>query len=443
MEDFGLSTESFPNEEQDYSNDLGVYNGKEWVFVSNRDDWDWWNAVKMIWRYGTDPLRTQSLMKSTTKKFFQMYDAPYFPFPDLSKVIGEVGLTDVTAVTGESFLQSHGIGEKFGQELIQASTRVNYAQNLDTIHGLETMVCMAASGAMSVQGGNWRIFANMVIHSKANVRLDTSVTGLDLQKDGTYQLTAQSQPSAGSAVPETDTTTYDDVILAAPLQFSNLRIKPSPLNPPSTIPYVNLHVTLFTSPQRLNPVAFNLPAADHVPATILTTLPAKGLPGITPFYSISTLRSLTNPSTGEREYLYKIFSPAPLSGDYLHEILLNEENSDPEKFENHHAQVVTWKYEKLWQSYPVELPRITFEETIIDLGEGKLPGINGKVSAPKGHVWYTSGIESFISTMETSSLMGKNVAKLIVDSWEERDRVHGEKILTPTEDIKVEPTEEL
>ena len=32
-------------------------------------------------------------------------------------------------------------------------------------------------------------------------------------------------------------------------------------------------------------------------------------------------------------------------------------------------------------------------------------------------LYYTSGIESFISTMETSALMGKNVAQLIVDDY--------------------------
>lgn len=30
-------------------------------------------------------------------------------------------------------------------------------------------------------------------------------------------------------------------------------------------------------------------------------------------------------------------------------------------------------------------------------------------------LYYTSGMESFISTMETNALMGMNVAKLIVD----------------------------
>lgn len=30
-------------------------------------------------------------------------------------------------------------------------------------------------------------------------------------------------------------------------------------------------------------------------------------------------------------------------------------------------------------------------------------------------LYYTSGMESFISTMETNALMGKNIARLIVD----------------------------
>lgn len=34
-------------------------------------------------------------------------------------------------------------------------------------------------------------------------------------------------------------------------------------------------------------------------------------------------------------------------------------------------------------------------------------------------LWYTAGIEQFISTMETSSLMGMNVARLVVDGWGE------------------------
>lgn len=65
--------------------------------------------------------------------------------------------------------------------------------------------------------------------------------------------------------------------------------------------------------------------------------------------------------------------------------------------------VISWIYLKTWQSYPYELPRITFEDTNL---------------APK--LYYTSGMESFISTMETMALMGKNVAQLIVDDFQRR-----------------------
>lgn len=61
---------------------------------------------------------------------------------------------------------------------------------------------------------------------------------------------------------------------------------------------------------------------------------------------------------------------------------------------------ISWYYPHVWYSYPYEYPRVTFEE--LELGRG---------------FYYTSGIESFISTMETSALMGMNVAQLIVDDY--------------------------
>ena len=64
---------------------------------------------------------------------------------------------------------------------------------------------------------------------------------------------------------------------------------------------------------------------------------------------------------------------------------------------------VTWIHRKLWQSYPYEFPRTKFEK--LRLNEG---------------VWYTAGMEGFISTMETSALSGMNVARLIVDELARR-----------------------
>ena len=71
---------------------------------------------------------------------------------------------------------------------------------------------------------------------------------------------------------------------------------------------------------------------------------------------------------------------------------------------------ISWYYPKVWHSYPYEYPRVTFEGP--ELAQG---------------FYYTSGIESFISSMETSALMGMNVAQLIVDDFQERKMDSGEK----------------
>ena len=81
---------------------------------------------------------------------------------------------------------------------------------------------------------------------------------------------------------------------------------------------------------------------------------------------------------------------------------------------------MSWKYEKIWQSYPVEKPRVTFEDIRIDIPASDSDSESGaERRGGKGsrHLYYTSGIEGFISTMETSSLMGANVARLLVDEW--------------------------
>lgn len=401
--EFGLATQGFKPKIEELPNTLGVYDGQDWVFMGSESGW--WTTAKILWKYGLAPIRTQQLMKKTVGAFLQMYDEPHFPFKDLSQTAYDLGLTEATAATGEQFLQANGIEGPFGMDIIQASTRVNYAQNLDKIHGLESMVCMATDGAMSIQGGNWQIFDGMLKASGARVLLNTSVSNVYRQSDGTYAVNSLSSSYATGI----DLAIYDTVVLAAPLQFAKLSLAPVPVNPPPEIRYVNLHVTLFTSPRRLNPQTFGL--RSGVPTTILTTTPKSNV-NPPPFYSISTLRTLTNPTTHQREYLYKIFSPSPVPASWLHSIL----TPLPHPPNAHGNKEISWIYEKVWQSYPYLPPRITFEDVQLD---------------EEGKVWYTSGIESFISTMETSSLMGMNVARLVADGWKrERELLESESNIT-------------
>ncbi|KAF5870706.1 putative prenylcysteine oxidase protein [Botrytis fragariae] len=425
--EFDLHAKSSNTEEAEI---LGIWDGAEFVYTQKDSDWKYWDIAKMFWKYGLAPLKTQRLMKTVVGKFLQLYEAPYFPFRSLTERIEELDLKTVASVTGEQFLAQNNIEGSFTTDLIQASTRVNYGQNLNVIHGVETMVCMAIEGAMQIQGGNWQIFDNMIQSSNATVRLNHTITEISqVQDQERYNVKTITTDAIG--VSHINEEPFDTIIIAAPLQYTDIKMSSDLLqHTPDEIPYVTLHVTLFTSPYGLNPAYFNLGPTEQVPTTILTTLPKnisaptdpKDFAGPVGFFSISTLRKVINPTTLEYENLYKIFSPRPLTSEFLSSVL-NSEVPIPEDLTTISPtanNTITWYYPHVWYSYPYEYPRVTFEE--IQLAPG---------------IYYTSGIESFISTMETSALMGKNVARLVVDDFLKITETNSEQVAEEIEVVNV------
>jgi prenylcysteine oxidase/farnesylcysteine lyase len=191
------------------------------------------------------------------------------------------------------------------------------------------MVSTAPEGAMSVVGGNWRIFENMIQASNAALLRNTSVTSIELKaRDQTsstpkYILKTRSS-SDPAAVDYAQDIAFDDVVVATPYQFSKITTSDRILEDAiDEIPYITLHVTIFASPFELSPAYFNVSPAKR-PSTVLTTLadgesPSSGVQGAgkAGFYSISTLKMVENPRTGKLEYLYKIFSPEEMTPEFL------------------------------------------------------------------------------------------------------------------------------
>lgn len=174
-------------------------------------------------------------------------------------------------------------------------------------------------------------------------------------------------------------------------------------------------MTLFTSPFTLRPGFFGLGDGEKAPSNVYTTLnegeeAQKGADGVgrTGYYSVSTLKTVINPTTLSREFVYKIFSAAPITNKFLTDLLGADVpetfTSSPASSEDDSPRTtvdpISWYYPHWFYSYPLELPRVTFQDPVVGNG-----------------VYYTGGIESFISTMETSALMGKNVARLIADDY--------------------------
>lgn len=476
--DFELPVDERIDGGTDAKYELGVWDGLDFVFyagASSDDDDDdnggswkgklagWWDIAKLFWRYGLSPLRLRRLQQSVIGKFFAMYNEDEngpITF-DLTAFVRDEELLGVTGKTGSKFLWESGVSDKFAREIVQASSRVNYAQNLYDFHGLETMVCMSTEGAMSIRGGNWQIFDRMVKYSGAEVLLNTTVTGLTTHDVGISQVSFKSslpddRDDEPGYIPPTEHRIFDRVIMAHPQAPSILDIAP-PANPPFEEPeYVNLYVTLFTTPYRPHPDFFDLKDPSQIPNTILTTLPPDLDPsllhrgpsslGLTPFWSLSTIRAL-NPSTDSSslipdyltsghipadslalnttQYLYKIFSPRPILAHHLvwlfgwdyDDLTGPITTGTKEEFPSLSAlpkSHLTWHYTKLWQSYPYLPPRTTFEGWDVYAEEE-----NEKYH---GKVWRTDPMEVFISTMETMALSGRNVARLVLDEIEGRER---------------------
>ncbi|PKS07160.1 hypothetical protein jhhlp_005760 [Lomentospora prolificans] len=406
---------------------LVIWDGENFRYEQKDSSSKWWSYVKLFWKYGMAPLKTKKLVDSTINRFLEMYSEPHFPFKSLTQTAIDLDLVKLTGITGGQFLQESGIGLSFAQDIVQAATRVNYATNLAHIHGLETMVSMAPDGAMQIAGGNWQIFANMVKASTASFLSGSTVTSLELEKSdiadsSSSKYIISTKKTGASDAGEPYANAFDKVIVATPWQYGEIQTSADLIEPAiDEIPYVRLHVTLFTSPFKLSPRFFNLPPGSEAPTTVLTTLhpdskaePGSDAAGKAGFFSVSTLRAVTNPKTKQREYLYKVFSPQVLDPFFLSKLLGVEV---PDTFTgqatNEDVEPISWYYPHVFNSYPIEFPRVTFQDPI--LGNG---------------LYYTSGIESFISTMETSALMGKNVARIIVNELAGKDDASEKQSIT-------------
>lgn len=266
-----------------------------------------------------------------------------------------------------------------------------------------------------MDGGNWRIFEQMVRHSGASLYRNTSVTSINLdKKDEAATKYLISTKDAGSKTDSSDDygVAFDNVVIASPWQYSDIKAGDGVIQHAiDEIPYMKLHVTLFTSPLKLHGEFFGLEPGVKAPSNVYTTLakddePKPGPKGVgsAGFYSISTLKTVLNRKTGQIEYAYKIFSPDAVTPEFLSKLLgtrvpgtfVSEKGSD----ETTTFEPITWYYPHSFYAYPIELPRVTFQDPIVGRG-----------------LYYTSGMESFISCMETSALSGKNVARLIADDF--------------------------
>ncbi|CDU22220.1 related to Prenylcysteine oxidase precursor [Sporisorium scitamineum] len=437
------------------SGQMGIWDGQQFLFEGDQSSW--WTSAKFFLRYGYSAITTEGIVKKQLSYFAGLYSPRFlhsrssrggkdggtvsgYPWSTVEDLAAAVNATSLVETTGMQFFKDRRVSELFIEEMVEAATRVNYAQDTDKIHGFGALVSLAASGATGVKQGNYRIFEEFARRSGARV-----LTGVEGQVTGIVRFDSvvqkrRSQFALGDEQGEKQKQTqwyigtksgegelYDAVIIATPWHNADITL----LNTPQRVkskPYVNLHVTLLTTSRASpRPEYFGLGEQDVVPTTILTSSesvrrasskkktpspepPADGddqqpPPAATSsadvkkpnleFFSLNYLRSVEPPSSslsGKTEYVVKIFSPTAIPDSLLTRLFGD----------------FSWVKRHTWDSYPYLTPTSRFPRIQVD-----------------DNLFYPNAMESLVSTMETSTVSAKNTVGLLLKQWYGDEFVNG------------------
>lgn len=357
---------------------MAIWDGHAFVHEES-DGFGWgWSYVKLFWRYGRSPLRVRALVATTVESFTSLYSTRFAlgPFDTIDEFARALNLSRAASVSAETYFAEEGVSPLFVDELVAAATTVNYGQSPASISALGALVSLAAEGASAIAGGNRRIFAAFIEHSRATLHLRQKVSNI-IKLDGSGH---EGKGSTGRPQWVVQTPngggTYDAVILATPLGGGTLNLVNSKAKiPPQS--YVHLHVSFVitnASTPRSDYFGVNRPVAKSVFSTFSTPSSLSSPPEFNSLSYILALPPSTSAKFGPGAYhVVKLFSAQPLS-DQLAKDLFGETEV---------AKIVR----KEWDAYPVLKPVTEEKEWAL-------------VRPDKG-LYYVNAFERLISTMET------------------------------------------
>lgn len=81
-----------------------IWDGVKFVYQSEEGSSQWWDLAKLFWKYGLSPYKAKKIVDGMLEQFLQLYEPPYFPFKSLTQRAQELGMTELTGITGEQGL---------------------------------------------------------------------------------------------------------------------------------------------------------------------------------------------------------------------------------------------------------------------------------------------------------------------------------------------------
>lgn len=245
----------------------------------------------------------------------------------------------------------------------------------------------------------------------AHVRLNHRVFRIAAGNQRRWKIHAVCSDDLAESQPSMFEADFDIIILAAPFASSAIDIDlplSEPLSTTEVRPYLERHVTLFSTLHRLSPKYFNQSIETVIPENIFTSRSQPTSEENNDIFSITVGRRV--PPYGsideedELQYGYKIISSKPISDDEIARMLrhnLGSTSTNESEEQTLYDLGVTWLHRQAWpHAYPQFNPQPSFRNVI-------------KI-APD--LYYPAASEDMHSTMEMGCRNGKYVAQRLI-SW--------------------------
>uniref|UniRef100_A0A1D1ZW00 Prenylcysteine lyase domain-containing protein n=1 Tax=Auxenochlorella protothecoides TaxID=3075 RepID=A0A1D1ZW00_AUXPR len=357
-----------------------IFDGRSLVWAES----PWWlvNLVKAVWRWGLNPWLLQRYSAQFWDRFSavyelqtqgQAYDSP----EDLLRAAGVYDDSQVTLFEAvEAALGEGGWGtDLFKTEVVGAITRGAYGQTslqLNALSGAAALLAVTDPGGFSIEGGFPGLASALLDSANASLHLGAEVRSIARSPGSDrLQLAWADAAAGGGAAIAAQSGDFDGIILAAPLEGSQLDLAGVPdLAPRFPRSFVSTVTTLVRG--RVRASYFGQPAATQLQyGRVLVTADSP-----VPFSSLAKVQLAPGQPS-----LWRLTSPKTLSHAWLSIV-----------FE------AGWQVADAttWAAYPRSDPPEDFSPFLLARG-----------------LWYNNALESVAGSLEAAAMSALNTALLV------------------------------
>jgi len=286
-------------------------------------------------------------------------------FDTVGEFLKSGSLDSYTNITARDFCFDHGVDNQTQFNIIEPLNRVIYDQLLKDVHAFAPLVSLTATiDSFSVADGNSRLVEGLLSYASVDVRLNSTVTSVTKNKNSNSFII-----DYVDQLGNLDTIDADVVVIAAPIEFTNISFVG--FNMPKIVE--RQFVRWFVTMTGVDPSYFGMSKDAELPFDILTTESDN--------FPWTDLQYRGETETGVS--IYKFFSNTDIQS-ILSNVFISYE----------WVMVQDWPY-----TFPKLKPIKDSEFQPIILSD---------------NLYYLNTIESVASAMEVSTIAGRNIAMHIV-----------------------------